>query len=754
MAAWFYLTSSRFGPNYSKTLFDYDKGPRSSCTWTASADVCDEDQGTDDALWRIAGVLPAGASCRDTLEEIMKHCFGYLWAFGGRVYAALDTTKTADATLTEDDFLDRGMFTWSRLPSRQRVNRCHAWFTDPVNSYSDSSREYRASTVTANNIHETQERLSLCTSASVAQRWSKQRVLKDQNETIIGKGEGHPEHLLNRGPGDRIDITATGLSGQAFRLLEPTYRTERGTIEFNVREYSADAIVSGASDENDPYDFEAYDPPDPPTAASKVLDMYGDWDGKNSLPDSDDIDTTDWTYTNFSYSTTSGSGYTFTVMQSALLYTTTGSAVRDITSDLGSTTKFVLHAYTFLVQGTPSQDRDWYLEYLEDSVVIKAYKVGETALGPGGDGWSRIVDIIDIDTGATTYELRFRATAGAKSGLWDNLHVRRMMVVPYEFTPALGLEDKWTWTEDASASDTVSYYQWGYSNDAGLFVPVKQVPVGYNQINVPVYHNGSLLEYGPFDIINFTKTMKALGKDGSLADFPAVSSTFPDVWIGTEGETLALASTELSDSSTIDADTVDSLHAASFLRSDASDNLTSGTLTTNAGTTLDVNGAAALDGATSLSLPTSSITGAGTGSGLDADKLDNIEGSSFLRSDATDSYSGGVLTLGGELVFGAESELTISSGVITIIATYHTVDTEGDAASDDLRTISGMQTGQWAIIRPINDARTIVLKHYVSGADNILCQGSTDITLDTVHKWVILFNFGAAVHAVMFDCSL
>jgi hypothetical protein len=89
----------------------------------------------------------------------------------------------------------------------------------------------------------------------------------------------------------------------------------------------------------------------------------------------------------------------------------------------------------------------------------------------------------------------------------------------------------------------------------------------------------------------------------------------------------------------LNADTLDSVESGSFLRSDQTDNVTSGTITFNSGTeldiaaggTLDVNGTAALDGATSLSLPATGITGAGASSGLDADKVDGQEGS-FYRN--------------------------------------------------------------------------------------------------------------------------
>jgi hypothetical protein len=55
------------------------------------------------------------------------------------------------------------------------------------------------------------------------------------------------------------------------------------------------------------------------------------------------------------------------------------------------------------------------------------------------------------------------------------------------------------------------------------------------------------------------------------------------------------------------------------------------------------------------------------------------------------------------------TELTISSGVITVTQGYHTVDTEGDAATDDLDTINGGTLGDMIALAPINSAREIRL---------------------------------------------
>ena len=129
------------------------------------------------------------------------------------------------------------------------------------------------------------------------------------------------------------------------------------------------------------------------------------------------------------------------------------------------------------------------------------------------------------------------------------------------------------------------------------------------------------------------------------------------------------------DALNIDADTVDSLHASQFLRSDANDTYTGLLSLGSAASRIDgsdgfplvqVNSNRAYFGSTSRStttLASNSSTGAkanvsgtdytiwhagndGSGSGLDADTVDGIQASSFLRSDQADTIDGN-LTIGG-----------------------------------------------------------------------------------------------------------
>lgn len=91
----------------------------------------------------------------------------------------------------------------------------------------------------------------------------------------------------------------------------------------------------------------------------------------------------------------------------------------------------------------------------------------------------------------------------------------------------------------------------------------------------------------------------------------------------------------------------------------------------------------------------------------------------------------------GKLDFPTSSELTIASGSITPTQNWHTVDTEADAASDDLDTIvaSGVTDGYVLFLRANNAARTVVIKH---NTGNIVTFDAQNITLDETYKSIQL----------------
>lgn len=118
---------------------------------------------------------------------------------------------------------------------------------------------------------------------------------------------------------------------------------------------------------------------------------------------------------------------------------------------------------------------------------------------------------------------------------------------------------------------------------------------------------------------------------------------------------------------------------------------------------LDVSGAIAASGAL-------------TGTGL------AITGSGTIRKLLTD----------------ASTELTIASGAVTVTQTFHRIDTEADAASDDLATINGGTDGQFLVLRAEHTAREVVL----TTAGNITTGDGNSVALDELYKFVLLIYDG------------
>jgi len=74
----------------------------------------------------------------------------------------------------------------------------------------------------------------------------------------------------------------------------------------------------------------------------------------------------------------------------------------------------------------------------------------------------------------------------------------------------------------------------------------------------------------------------------------------------------------------------------------------------------------------------------------------------------------------------AGGELTIASGVITPTSNRHNVDTEADASTDDLVTITATdRDGQILVLSANNDGRTVVCK---DGTGNLQLSGDFSLT--------------------------
>lgn len=96
----------------------------------------------------------------------------------------------------------------------------------------------------------------------------------------------------------------------------------------------------------------------------------------------------------------------------------------------------------------------------------------------------------------------------------------------------------------------------------------------------------------------------------------------------------------------------------------------------------------------------------------------------------------------GYLQFTDSTELTISAGAVTAVANFYRVDTESNASTDDLDTITagtGVADGHVLFLRAENDARTVVIKH---NTGNIQCANGIDIVLDGTRERALLHYDG------------
>lgn len=93
----------------------------------------------------------------------------------------------------------------------------------------------------------------------------------------------------------------------------------------------------------------------------------------------------------------------------------------------------------------------------------------------------------------------------------------------------------------------------------------------------------------------------------------------------------------------------------------------------------------------------------------------------------------------GELIDSLEDNLApttlnIASGVVTRTQRRHKVDTEIQAATDDLDTINGGVDGEEIILRAVSGARTVVVKTG-TGNINMASDFSLDDATKSLHLW-------------------
>lgn len=119
----------------------------------------------------------------------------------------------------------------------------------------------------------------------------------------------------------------------------------------------------------------------------------------------------------------------------------------------------------------------------------------------------------------------------------------------------------------------------------------------------------------------------------------------------------------------------------------------------------------------------------------DGDIVDSSVASSALVTEgSTNTFTNKTLTY---LDLASHSELTVSSGSVTLTRTSHSIDGEGDA-DDNLHTIDNVSDSRVAVLWPENSARDITILH---STGNIVTPDGADYTIPD-NGWVLLVYDG------------
>jgi len=184
--------------------------------------------------------------------------------------------------------------------------------------------------------------------------------------------------------------------------------------------------------------------------------------------------------------------------------------------------------------------------------------------------------------------------------------------------------------------------------------------------------------------------------------------------------------------------------------------LNAGTLIMAAGSITDSSGTITFDNDNLTSTGAMTFTGGGTLTGtwvdlgtiltvnIDGGTIDGVPIGVTTPSSirGTTGVFSGKLTSQSFFNVGADVELTIATGAVTVTQTFHRIDTESDDATDDLVTINGGSDGDILILRSTNVARVVTVKK-----GSTIALASDFVMTDPRDRLMLQFDAGIAAWA-------
>ncbi len=89
------------------------------------------------------------------------------------------------------------------------------------------------------------------------------------------------------------------------------------------------------------------------------------------------------------------------------------------------------------------------------------------------------------------------------------------------------------------------------------------------------------------------------------------------------------------------------------------------------------------------------------------------------------------------LDFQPATELTVASGVVVQTQSIHTLDTQADAATDDLDTITIVADSSFLTVRLEDNARVVTLKH---GTGNLNLPAAADVIMTANTLYILMYD--------------
>lgn len=179
---------------------------------------------------------------------------------------------------------------------------------------------------------------------------------------------------------------------------------------------------------------------------------------------------------------------------------------------------------------------------------------------------------------------------------------------------------------------------------------------------------------------------------GSGSETSAVTIGLPDDVVITSSLTVngsnVLTNSDTGSGNALDADTVDGIQGASLLRSDTSDNYTSGTLTFNSGTTVGFASGATVNFDNTTGTAPFTVDSTTVVTNLNADLLDGQQGTYYLDWTNTTNKPDPVITLAGDLS-GSVTLTDLASGTLTATIVANAVALGSDTTGSYVATIAG-----------------------------------------------------------------